>query len=92
VDYLLKKGELLNFRTTGKMEAVTVTSGRIWLTRHSDPRDYCLEAGAKLPVGKNQSIFIEAIDDAAVSLSWKAAPAALRITLAWSRPPLALTR
>lgn len=92
MEYLLRKGELLNFRTTGKMEAITVSSGRVWLTRHSDPLDYCLEAGARLPVGKNESIFIEAMDDAAVSLSWRAAPAAQRVTLAWSRSPLTATR
>jgi hypothetical protein len=87
--YLLSKGEVLIFEGTGAIEAVTVRTGRVWLTRYRDPADYCLEAGAVLPLGREKRVAIEALEDAAVSVLWREAAVRFTLTLAWSRQSLA---
>ncbi len=85
MECLIRKGEVLMFFDTAEMEAVTVTEGRIWLTRYDDHRDYCLEAGARLPTGNSGRIVIEALEDAAVCVAWRSAPAVLTISHALFR-------
>ena len=92
MNYLINRGEVLTFFDTDAMDAVTVTTGRIWLTKYADPRDYCLEAGARLPVGNAERVVIEALDNASVSVIWRDVPAAQRITLGLSRQSLAEQR
>lgn len=89
MNYLLSRGEVLIFESTGAIEAVMVQTGRVWLTRYGDPEDYCLEQGAVLPLGKGKRVAIEAVEDAAVSVLWREAPARFTLTLAWSRQSLA---
>ncbi len=82
MEYLINRGEVLTFCDAAAMEAVVVTAGRVWLTSGNDTRDFCLEAGKRLPIGKGGRIVIEALEDAAVKVVWRDLPAALRITLA----------
>lgn len=67
--YVLSKGELLVLRSSGGIEAVTVAEGRVWLTKSGDPRDYCLEAGTRLPLEKRCRVIVEAIEPAALVLA-----------------------
>jgi len=79
--YVLEKGEVLTLITKPEMEAVTVVSGRIWLTRHGDAADYCLRAGAVHTVSSAGRVVIEALEKTAVSVIWRQAPAALRVAV-----------
>jgi hypothetical protein len=89
MNYLLGKGEVVLFETRGAIDAVTVRSGRVWLTRYEDPSDYCLEAGAVLALGAAREVVIEALEEASVSVLWREAHARFTLTLAWPRQPLA---
>lgn len=88
MEYFLKKGELLTFVATRSMEGVTVKAGRVWMTKYSDPADYCLEAGELIPIKSGERIFIEALDDAALALVWREALAAFKITLGLANRPV----
>jgi len=88
MDYLLMKGEVVTFRT-GKMEAVTVLRGRIWLTKYADQTDYCLEAGDRLPIGQAGNFVVEALQDAALCILLRDPSTGQSITLSWARQPLA---
>lgn len=83
--YLLSKGEVLTFIVTGEIESVRVQTGRIWLTRQGDSRDYCMEAGAVFPCATTGRVVVEALEEAsiAVLMVWKDAPAAAIITPGW---------
>ena len=85
MEYLLGKGEVLAFEASGAIEAITVTAGRIWLTRSGDTRDYCLEAGDRLPVQKAGQLIVEALQPATVTIICRESRADLRITMAWTR-------
>lgn len=86
MNYLLSKGEVLTLIDSEQLEAVSVQTGRVWLTRQDDPRDYCLAAGARLACGGARLVVIEALEDAAlaVSLSGHELPRTARLTLALS--------
>jgi hypothetical protein len=85
MNYLLSKGELLMFDSSDAIEAITVRTGRIWLTQYGDQADYCLEQGAAIKLGKTRRVAIEAVEDAAVSVIWREAPATFTITLGSTR-------
>jgi len=89
MNYQLSKGEVLTLIGSEEVEAVLVRSGRVWLTREGDPRDYGLAAGTRFACRKTKMLVIEALDDAslAVSLQHKEAPSTVRITLALSCQP-----
>ena len=91
MEYLLKKGEVLTFVATKAMEGVKVKMGRVWMTKYADPADYCAEAGDLLPFQSGERIFMEALDDAAVFLVWREAPAAVQITVSLAQQSLRLS-
>lgn len=86
MEYLLKKGEVLTFVAARSMEGLKVRAGRVWLTKCGDPADYCLEAGDGVALQRWERVCIEALDDAALLLAWREAPAAVKITLALAQP------
>jgi len=81
--YVLCKGELLTLESDGAIEAITVTDGQVWLTRSDDTRDYCLGAGARLPVSTACKLMVEALQPATLILSCKESGVALNVTMAW---------
>jgi hypothetical protein len=89
MEYQINRGEVLTFFTTGATDEVAVTKGRIWLTKYADHRDYCLEAGTRLPVENADWVVIEALDNAMFSVIRRDAPTALRIALSLSGQALA---
>lgn len=92
MNYQLDKGEVLTLIGSEAVQAVLVKSGRIWLTRQDDPRDYCLEAGSRLACRGARMLVIEAIEEASLSVAVAGnhahahahAPAPARLTLALS--------
>ena len=81
--YVLCKGELLTLESDGAIEAITVADGQVWLTRSDDTRDYCLEAGARIPVSTGCKLIAEALQPSTLILSCKESRTALNITMAW---------
>uniref|UniRef100_C6E016 DUF2917 domain-containing protein n=1 Tax=Geobacter sp. (strain M21) TaxID=443144 RepID=C6E016_GEOSM len=80
--YLLGKGELLAFKAGADIEAVTVDSGEAWVTNSEDARDYCLRQGDRLPVGKGQTVVVEALRQTELTVLLKKTRGDIRITLA----------
>lgn len=83
--YLLAKGEVLTVATDDAIESVTLTAGEIWLTRSSDTRDYCLQAGSRLPAVRGETLIMEALTPSALTINCRECRAGLRITAAWPR-------
>jgi len=88
MNYLLRKKEVLTLIGPARLESVRVQSGRIWLTREEDPRDYCLAAGSRLQLGGARLVVVEALEDAALSVvvAGQEQPGAVRLTLALCSP------
>lgn len=80
---VLCKGELLTLESKEGIEAITVIDGQVWITRPDDARDYCLEAGARLPACAAGKLIVEALQPATLILSCKEPGSALNITVAW---------
>lgn len=85
--YQLCKGEVLTLEADGAIDSITVTSGAVWLTRSDDTRDYCLEAGDRLPVRNSGKLILEAFSPATLALNCNQSRAGLRITLTWPTMP-----
>lgn len=83
--YLLTKGEVLTVAADDAIESITLSAGDVWLTRSSDTRDYCLEAGNRLPVVKGETLIIEALTPSALTINCRQCRAGLRITMALAR-------
>jgi len=88
MNYLLNKGEVLTLFGAARVEAVWVKSGRVWLTREDDPRDYCLTAGKRLPLAAARLVVVEALEDAALAVvvAGQELPGRACFTLALSSP------
>ncbi|GFO59284.1 hypothetical protein GMST_16090 [Geomonas silvestris] len=88
MNYLLKNKEVLTLIGKARLESVWVKSGRVWLTKEGDSRDYCLSAGSRLPLGGARLVVLEALEDAALSVvvAGQEHSGGVRLTLALSAP------
>ncbi|GFO68750.1 hypothetical protein GMLC_23290 [Geomonas limicola] len=88
MNYLLKNKEVLTLIGAARLESVWVQSGRIWLTREGDPRDYCLAAGSRLALDGARLVVLEALEDAALAVvvAGQEQHGGARLTLALSSP------
>jgi len=78
--YLLCRGEVVTVEASDAIEALTVTSGQAWITRSSDTRDYCLEAGERLAVRRGEELIVEALQESTVAIICRESRAGLRIS------------
>ena len=83
--YLLNKGEVMTVEATDAVEALSVSAGQAWITRSSDTRDYCLEAGERLVIRKGEKLIVEALQEATLTVSCKESRIDLRIGAVWSK-------
>lgn len=84
--YELCEGEVLTLEASGAIESVTVTAGRIWLTRSGDTRDYCLASGERLEVVAGEKLVLEALAHASLTITCRESGAGARISMALSNP------
>ncbi|TGU70525.1 DUF2917 domain-containing protein [Geomonas terrae] len=75
----LQKGELLTLQPGDGIASITLTAGKLWLTRTNDTRDYCLSAGARLEVRSGETLFLEALAPCAVLFQSLHSRSALRV-------------
>lgn len=81
--YLLTQGEVVTVQADDAIGSLSLISGEIWLTRSSDTRDYCLHEGARLAVLRGETLFIEALTPATLTVNCRERRAGLHITTAW---------
>ncbi|MCM0080482.1 DUF2917 domain-containing protein [Geomonas sp. Red32] len=68
MNYQLRKGEVVTVLASRAVAAVWVLSGRVWITRDGDPRDYCIEAGTCFPSPQAGRLVIEALEEVSLSV------------------------
>ena len=83
--YLLAEGEVVTLQADDAIESLSLIAGTIWLTRSSDTRDYCLQQGARLAVLRGETLIIEAVTPATLTVTCHERRAGLHITTAWPR-------
>jgi hypothetical protein len=82
----LQKGELLTLQPGDAIASITLTTGKLWLTRTDDTRDYCLSAGARLKVRSGETLFLEALAPCALLIQSRGCRGALSVVTPWARP------
>jgi hypothetical protein len=50
-------------------DAIVVTQGTLWVTQEGDPQDYVLLPGERFVAGRNGTVVVEALTDAAMRFS-----------------------
>ncbi|HBA87182.1 MAG TPA: hypothetical protein DCZ75_04095 [Geobacter sp.] len=82
--YLLNRGEVLTVEAIDAVEALTVAAGQAWITRSSDTRDYCLEAGDRLAIRKGEKLIVEALQETSVTVTGNESKASILISAVWA--------
>ncbi|QWV91889.1 DUF2917 domain-containing protein [Geomonas oryzisoli] len=81
--YLLTQGEVVTLQADDAIESLSLVAGAIWLTRSSDTRDYCLHQATRLAVVRGETLIIEALTPATLTVNCRERRAAVHITTAW---------
>ncbi|QXE91619.1 DUF2917 domain-containing protein [Geomonas subterranea] len=81
--YLLAQGEIITLQNGDAIESLSLLAGAIWLTRSSDTRDYCLQEGTRLAVVRGETLIIEALTPATLTVNCRLRRAGVHITTAW---------